>query len=143
MIPLPAECELVELQIRGDDRGSLIAIENGSQIPFDVKRVYYIFGTTAGTSRGFHAHHDLRQFAICVAGSCVMTLDDGLQRYQVRLDRPDLGLQIGSPIWREMSEFSPDCVLLVLADAPYQDSDYIRDYADFQQIARKSAGDEA
>jgi dTDP-4-dehydrorhamnose 3,5-epimerase-like enzyme len=119
------------LSVAGDERGSLIALEGGREVPFDVARVYYIFGTRPGVSRGFHAHRNLRQLAICVSGSCVMTLDDGRTRSEVELNRPDLAVEIGSPVWREMRDFSDDAVLLVLASAPYDSSDYIQSYEQF------------
>lgn len=131
---LPEGCALHPLRVRGDERGSLVAIQRGEPIPFAVERVYYIFGTDPATSRGFHAHRDLRQLAVCVSGACTMVLDDGAVRTAVRLDRPDLGLAIGAMTWREMHDFSPDCVLMVLADRRYDEADYIRDYAEFRRI---------
>lgn len=130
-ITLPRNCRLHSLSVRGDARGSLIALEGGVEVPFDVARVYYIFGTKAGVERGFHAHERLTQWAICVSGSCVMRVDDGATRADVPLDQPDLALEIGSMVWREMHSFSPDAVLLVLASAHYDSADYIRDYQQF------------
>lgn len=129
---LPAGCELRRQVARGDHRGSLIAIEALSDIPFDIARVYYMFGTTPGEARGFHAHRRLRQFAVCVAGACDMLLDDGSIRTTVRLDDPATGLLIGPSIWREMHDFAPGTVLMVLADQVYDEDDYIRDYDDFR-----------
>lgn len=143
MSNLPAGCEIVDLSVRGDARGSLIAIEGGRDIPFEVARVYYIFDNVSDVARGFHAHHALEQLAICVTGSCIMVLDDGARRYEVPLDRPDRGVRIGSPIWREMNSFSPDCVLLVLASRHYDEGDYIRDYDAFMRIARRREEDRA
>ncbi|WP_231420922.1 MULTISPECIES: FdtA/QdtA family cupin domain-containing protein [unclassified Sphingomonas] len=120
-----------QLPVLGDHRGSLIAIEGGSTVPFDVKRIYYIFGTQPGVERGFHAHVALRQLAVCVAGSCEMILDDGRERTTYLLDRPDRGLLIQAMMWREMRNFSADAVLLVLADHAYDEADYIRDYDRF------------
>jgi dTDP-4-dehydrorhamnose 3,5-epimerase-like enzyme len=119
----------------GDDRGSLVALETHKTVPFDVKRVYYIFGTKAGVSRGFHAHRALQQVAVCVTGKCRMVLDNGHQREDVWLDSPTKGLLIGDLVWREMHDFSPDCVLLVLASEHYDETDYIRSYDDFKQLA--------
>jgi dTDP-4-dehydrorhamnose 3,5-epimerase-like enzyme len=127
---------LLPLAVRGDDRGSLIPIESGRTIPFEVRRVYTVFGTAPGVERGFHAHRALRQLVVPVSGACTMILDDGSQRVRLRLDRPDEGLLIGPLIWREMAEFTADCVLMVLADAHYDEVDYIRDYASFQALAR-------
>ncbi len=131
-------CRLHRLSVRGDERGSLIALESGRNVPFDVARVYYIFGTRPGVERGFHAHRNLRQMAICVRGACTMTLDDGRNRKDVGLDQPDQGLEIGSMIWREMRGFSDDAVLMVLASAPYDEADYIRNYDDFLAEVRQA-----
>jgi dTDP-4-dehydrorhamnose 3,5-epimerase-like enzyme len=126
--------KLIELSTLGDDRGSLVAMEAQKNIPFDVKRVYFIFGTQAGVSRGFHAHLALQQVAVCVAGKCRMVLDDGHKREDVWLDSPTKGLLIGDLVWREMHDFSPDCVLLVLASELYNETDYIRTYEEFKRI---------
>ena len=115
----------------GDDRGSLVALEGEKTVPFKIKRVYYIFGTQQGVARGFHAHRNLQQVAVCMTGRCRMVLDDGTSREEVWLDSPTKGLVIGNSVWREMHDLSPDCVLLVLASEHYDESDYIRDYADF------------
>ena len=124
--------KIIDFLPLGDDRGSLVALEAQRTVPFDVKRVYYIFGTKAGVSRGFHAHRALQQVAVCVTGKCRMVLDDGLQREEVWLDSPTKGLLIGDLVWREMHDFSDDCVLLVLADQHYNESDYIRSYEEFK-----------
>ena len=121
----------VDFPLLGDDRGSLIALEQNKEIPFDIKRVYYIFGTKESVQRGFHAHKKLKQIAVCVAGQCKMILDDGVNRIEATLDSPEKGLLIVESVWREMYDFSPDCVLLVLASDYYDESDYIRDYAEF------------
>lgn len=124
---------MIEFPPLGDDRGSLVAIEAHKTVPFDVKRVYYIFGTGSGVSRGFHAHRSLQQVAVCVTGKCRMVLDDGAQRDEVWLDSPTKGLLIGNLLWREMHDFSSDCVLLVLASEHYNEIDYIRTYEDFKR----------
>ena len=121
----------IDFPALGDERGSLVALEAEKSVPFVIKRVYYIFGTKAGVSRGFHAHKKLQQVAICITGSCRMILDDGQQRSEVLLNSPNKGLVIGDLVWREMHDFSKDCVLLVLASEHYDESDYIRDYNDF------------
>ena len=118
----------------GDDRGSLVALEAEKTVPFEIKRVYYIFGTQQGVARGFHAHHNLKQVAVCVTGKCRMILDDGKTREEAWLDSPTKGLLIGDLIWREMHDFSEDCVLLVLASEHYDEADYIRDYDAFIKI---------
>ena len=115
----------------GDERGSLIALEGNKSVPFDIKRVYYIFGTKEGVSRGFHAHRNLKQVAVCVTGSCEFVLDNGKQKEKVILDSATKGLLIEGLIWREIYDFSPDCVLMVLASEYYDELDYIRDYDEF------------
>ncbi|MCF5862067.1 FdtA/QdtA family cupin domain-containing protein [Aeromonas veronii] len=125
------QIKLIPLQAHGDDRGSLIALEEGKNIPFSVKRVYYLFNTKEGVHRGFHAHKTLKQVAIALRGSCRFVLDDGSERGEVLLDNPAQGLLIESFMWREMYDFSEDCVLMVLADQLYDESDYIRDYSKF------------
>ena len=123
--------QFVDFPPLGDDRGSLVALEAEKTVPFAIKRVYYIFGTQEGVSRGFHAHKNLKQVAICVTGHCRMVLDNGLEREDTLLNSPTKGLLINSFIWREMHDFSKDCVLLVLASAHYDEKDYIRDYQEF------------
>ncbi|CAD5354667.1 TPA: WxcM-like domain-containing protein [Citrobacter freundii] len=126
---------LIPLQKHGDDRGSLVALEEENNIPFSIKRVYYIFDTKEGVRRGFHAHKELKQVAIAVKGSCRFLLDDGTERIEVVLDNPAQGLLIESYIWREMYDFSSDCVLMILANSHYDEKDYIRDYDDFLKKA--------
>jgi len=115
----------------GDERGSLVALEGSKSVPFDIKRVYYLFDTKDGVSRGFHAHRNLKQVAVCVTGSCRFILDNGKRREEVVLNKSTTGLLINDLTWREMYDFSPDCVLMVLASEYYDESDYIRDYQEF------------
>lgn len=129
--------KLMNYLIHGDERGSLIAIENNKDYPFDVKRVYYIFNTLPDVRRGFHAHKKLQQILICVNGSCVIHLDNGLgETKEILLDSPSKGLYISSNTWREMYNFSKDAVLLVLASEYYDEADYIRNYDDFIRFVR-------
>jgi dTDP-4-dehydrorhamnose 3,5-epimerase-like enzyme len=123
--------KILNFKTLGDDRGSLIAIEEGYNAPFDIKRVYYIFDTKEGAERGFHAHINLKQICIAVKGSCTFVLDDGNKKEEIQLSNPNQGLFIEGLIWREMKDFSPDCVLVVLASEHYDESDYIRDYQKF------------
>lgn len=109
----------------------MVALEGKQSIPFDIKRVYYIFGTQPGVARGFHAHKALKQIAVCVVGKCRIMLDNGEEKEEVWLDSPTKGLLIEDMVWREMHDFSDDCVLMVLASEHYDESDYIRDYDDF------------
>lgn len=117
--------------VHGDDRGQLVAVEAMKDIPFEVKRVYYLYDTVQGVRRGFHAHKNLEQVLVCVHGSCKVLLDNGSETSDVVLDKPYEGLYIANNIWREMYDFSPDAVLLVLASQLYDESDYIRDYDEF------------
>ena len=128
---MQAKYELVNFKTLGDDRGSLIAIEEGYNAPFEIKRVYYIFDTKKGVERGFHAHKNLKQMCIAVKGSCTFIVDNGNKKEEILLDSPNKGLLIEGLIWREMKNFSEDCVLLVLASEYYDESDYIRDYDEF------------
>ena len=125
---------ILDLVVRGDDRGSLVALESEKSLPFPLKRVYYIFGTQAGVSRGFHAHHSLKQVLVCVSGSCRVLLDDGQCREDTILNSPDKGLLIEGVVWREMHDFSSDCVLLVLASDYYNENDYVRSYSEFLRL---------
>jgi len=125
------DIKLIPLQLHGDDRGSLFALEEDKNIPFKIKRVYYMLKTARGVSRGFHAHKALKQIAIALCGSCRFILDDGTERVEIVLNDPAQGLLIDSCMWREMHDFSEDCVLMVLADSLYDESDYIRDYDEF------------
>lgn len=119
----------------GDSRGQLIALESLSDdVPFEVKRIYYIFDTTPGTERGKHAHKQLKQVLICVNGACTIEceLPDGSKSTH-RLDWPNKGLLIEGLVWREMKEFSKDATLVVLASEHYDERDYLRKYEDFKR----------
>lgn len=121
----------------GDERGQLVALEEKKDIPFEIKRVYYIYDTLEGVRRGFHAHRNLEQILVCVHGSCKILLDNGTEKETVLLDKPYEGLYISNNIWREMYDFSPDAVLLVLASSLYDEADYIRDYDQFLEFIEK------
>lgn len=116
---------------RGDTAGELVFLEACKDVPFEVKRVYYIYGVREGVRRGFHAHKELRQVLICIHGSCKVMLCDGKNKADIVLDEPSEGLFVDKAIWREMYDFSHDAVLLVLASDYYNEHDYIRDYNDF------------
>ena len=126
----------------GDDHGSLVAIEECKDIPFPIRRVYYLFGTKEDVTRGCHAHKSLQQVLICLSGSCKIMLDDGRECQTVLLDLPDEGLYLPNAIWREMFDFSPDAVLMVLASDFYNEADYIRDYSEFLDYIKDHNDDE-
>ena len=123
--------KLEEFKVLGDHRGQLVALEANRQIPFDVKRVFYIYGTQEGIPRGNHSHYKTKQFLVAVNGSCKVTLDNGKEKETFDLNKPNLGLFQDALIWGSMHDFSSDCVLMVLADEYYDASDYITDYNKF------------
>lgn len=125
--------KIINFRSSSDERGSLCSLESNKNIPFDIKRVYYIFGTKPGVSRGFHAHRNLQQVAVCITGSCRFILDDGESTESIILDEPLKGILIESLVWREIYDFTPDCVLMVLASDHYHEKDYIRKYEIFRE----------
>lgn len=133
------EIKKILFDIHGDERGTLVAIEENLNIPFDIKRVYYLLNTTEGTRRGFHSHVSLEQVLITTSGSCTIHLDDGYETAEVVLDNPREGLYVPPYYWHEMYDFSPDCVLMVIANGYYNEDDYVRDYDKFLSM-RKSEG---
>ena len=126
-------------QQHGDDRGQLVALEEGKDIPFEIKRVYYMYDTGDGVRRGYHAHKSLEQILICIHGSCKILMDNGEEKKIVSLEKPYEGLYISNNIWREMFDFSPDAVLMVLASDFYNEEDYIRNYEDFLEFVKKNS----
>ena len=127
----------IEFKSLGDERGSLISLEGNKNVPFEIKRVYYIFDTQKGVARGFHAHKNLQQVAVCVKGSCRMLFDNGLAKESIVLDTPTKAVLIDRMQWHEMYDFTEDCVLMVLASDHYDESDYIRNYQDFIKASVK------
>ncbi|MDE2336504.1 MAG: FdtA/QdtA family cupin domain-containing protein [Alphaproteobacteria bacterium] len=125
--------EIMALKKITDPRGSLVVLEQGQGLPFAVKRCYFIYDTKSDAPRGFHAHKTLEQILLCVAGGCDLTLDDGKSKTTIRLDDPATAVHVGPMTWREMSNFTPGCVLLALASDVYDESDYIRDYGEFKK----------
>lgn len=123
-------------QPHGDDRGQLISLEEYTDIPFEIKRVYYMYDTLEGVHRGFHAHKHLEQILVCIHGSCKVLMDNGKEKKVVPLEKPYEGLYVPNNIWREMYDFSSDAVLLVFASDYYHEEDYIRDYDRFLEMAR-------
>lgn len=130
--------KFLDVKTLGDERGHLIALENDKSVPFTIKRVYYLTGTQPGVPRGFHAHKELTQVAVCVSGRCLMKMDDGHAQEEVWLDAPDKAIVIDKMIWHEMHDFSSDCVLLVLASDFYDEQDYIRNYEAFVEQVKNA-----
>ena len=125
-------------QPHGDDRGQLVALEEYKDIPFEIKRVYFVYDTKDGVVRGHHAHKSLQQILVCVHGTFKILLDNGTEKKIVPLEKPYEGLYIANNIWREMFDFSPDAVLLVFASELYNEQDYIRDYDEFLKFINHS-----
>lgn len=125
-----------DFQKHGDRRGHLTVVESNEDIPFSIKRVYYLYDTKPGFVRGLHSHKKLEQILVCVSGSCIIRMDDGYEKEEVLLNNPTKGLYIGPNIWREMYDFSDGAVLLVMASELYDESDYIRDYKEFIERVR-------
>ena len=128
--------KIYQFNPHGDERGELVALEERKDIPFDIKRVYYMYNTIADAVRGKHAHKNLQQVLICVHGSCKVSLDDGIEKRIVVLNKPNEGLYITNNMWREMYDFSNDAVLMVLASELYDEKDYIRNYDEFLKFVR-------
>ena len=128
------ECTIIELdQHHSDRKGNISVVENGSTVPFDVKRTYYLYDVPGGEERGAHAHKALSQLIIAASGSFDVTLNDGKVKRTFFLNRPNQGLYVVPGMWRELTIFSSGSVCLVLASEVYQKEDYIRDYEEFLQ----------
>lgn len=131
------DCTMVELDRHHSDRnGNLTVVENGATLPFDVKRVYYIYDVPGGESRGAHAHRELEQLIVAASGSFTVTLDDGKSKRSFFLNRPYQGLYVKPGLWRDLVDFSSGAVAMVLASDVYKKEDYIRDYNEFVEFRK-------
>ena len=128
--------DLIKFNVFSDDRGSLVSLEENKNIPFSVKRIFYIYGTPVNSRRGLHAHKNLKQVITCVSGSCKILLDNGVMKRNVELNSINNGLIVESMIWHEMFDFSEDCILMALASELYREDDYIRNYDEFLKKAK-------
>lgn len=126
-----ADCRIAELPRIQDPRGNLTFVEGGRQIPFDIRRVYYLYDVPGGSERGGHAHKALHQFMIAMSGSFDIVLDDGFDRKRIHLNRSYMGLYIPPMTWRELDNFSSGSVCMVLASEHFCEDDYLRDYSEF------------
>ena len=126
-----SECKLFEIQSFQDNRGGLSVLEESSNVPFDIKRLYYLYYTKVNQVRGVHAHKKLEQIIIAFAGKFEILLDDGKTKKTFSIDRPNLGLYVSPGIWREVYPLEEDGVCAVLASRKYEKEDYIHDYKDF------------
>ena len=132
-----SECEIIKLPKITDRRGNLTFVESSRHIPFDIKRVYYLYDIPGGETRGGHAHKTLKQFMVALSGSFDVVLYDGIEKKRITLNRPDIGLYIPPMIWRELENFSSGAVCLVFASEYFTEADYIRDLQSFEAAVRK------
>jgi len=134
-----SDCKLVELPKMSDHRGNLTYIEGDVHVPFEIRRVYYLYDVPGGAERGAHGHRALQQLIIAASGSFDVILDDGREKRTFHLNRSYYGLYVCAGMWREITNFSSGAVCLVLASERYREDDYIRDYQEFLTFARSKA----
>ena len=127
------QCKIIDLPKITDPRGNLTFIEGARHVPFDIKRVYYLYDVPGGAERGGHAHKNLHEFIIALSGSFDVVLNDGIEKKRFHLNRSYYGLYVCPMVWRELDNFSSASVCMVLASAPFEESDYYRDYNTFAQ----------
>ncbi len=133
---LKERCKVIEFGDLGDERGKLVVIEGESAIPFEIKRVFYIYDSDATVMRGQHANRESEFVLINVSGTSKVRIDDGKEEDIIELNRPMMGLYIPKMVWKDMYDFSEDSVLLVLASTHYDASEYIRDYDEYIKEVR-------
>ncbi len=130
------DCPVINLSKIENRKGNLTPVENGIDIPFDIQRVYYLYDVPGGETRGGHAHKDLQQFIVAVAGSFDVILADGFERKTVKMNRSSYGLYVPQMIWREIVNFSTGAISLVLASLPYTEEEYLRNFDDFLKLKK-------
>jgi hypothetical protein len=130
------DCSVIDLSKVHNEAGNITVVENGINVPFEVKRIYYLYDVPGGKARGGHAHYELEQYIIAASGSFDVILNDGKNRKTVTLNRPNLALHIVPGLWRELDNFSSGSISLVLASHKYMESDYIRDYNEFLEFKK-------
>lgn len=133
---LREKCPIIEFKDLGDERGKLVVVEGGQSIPFDIQRVFYIYGSDSTVIRGQHANKESEFVLINVAGKSKVRITDSHEEFVVNLDKPMMGVYIPKMIWKDMYDFSEDSVLLVLASTHYDGTEYIRNYADYQEMMK-------
>ena len=133
-------CRLLNFTEKGDERGKLVIVEGNQDVPFEIKRLFYIYGSDRDVVRGKHANRDSEFVLINVSGTSKVMVTDGKEKQIVELTKPRQGVYLPKLVWKEMYDFSPDAVLMVLASELYDESDYIRNYDDFLEFV-KNCGD--
>lgn len=128
------DCAVVDISEIHSESGNITVLENKKNVPFDVKRIYYLYDIPGGESRGGHAHYELEQYIVAASGSFDVILDDGENKKRITLNRPNFALHIVPGLWRELSNFSSGAICLVLASHKYDEKDYIRDYKEYLKI---------
>lgn len=126
-----SDCKIIDLCKVHNDAGNITVLENNKNIPFDIKRIYYLYDVPMGADRGGHGHYDLQQYIVAASGSFTFVLDDGVNKKDFFLNDPSKALHIQPGIWREIKGFSSGSICLVLASHEYKESDYIRDYVEY------------
>ena len=138
---LKEKCPILQFADLGDERGKLVVIEGEQSIPFAIKRVFYIYGSDSSVVRGQHANRESEFVLINVAGKSKVRITDGKEEYIVELDKPMMGVYIPKMIWKDMYDFSPDSVLLVLASTHYNGTEYIREYSEYIKIVERDSNE--
>lgn len=133
-----SDCRLIDLPKISDPRGNLTFIEGSRHIPFDIKRVYYLYDVPGGAERGAHGHRKLQQFIVAMSGSFDVVLDDGYEKKLIHMNRSYYGLYVAPLMWRDITNVSSGAVLMVLASELYDEADYFRDYHKFLEAVRSA-----
>ena len=126
------DCSIIDVSKIHNESGNITVVENGENIPFDIKRIYYLYDVPSGEARGGHAHYELEQYIIAASGSFDIILDDGINTRKISLNRPNIALHLVPGIWRKLENFSSGSITMVLASAHYTENDYIRNYVDYK-----------
>ena len=126
-----SDCSIINISKVHNVNGNISVLENGENIPFDVKRIYYLYDVPSGEARGGHAHYELQQYIIAASGSFDVILNDGFNERKISLNRPNVALHIVPGIWRKLDNFSSGSITMVLASQLYEEKDYMRDYKQF------------
>ena len=131
------DCRIITLKKHHHENGNLTAVNNGEELPFDIKRTFYIYDVPGGAERGGHSHYTCQEFIIAISGSFDVTVDDGFDKYTFTLNRPNQGLLVVPGIWRTLQNFSSGSVCLALASHHFEEDDYVREYEDFLKLKNR------